>query len=326
MTHVCDLAEQAGEGTLAAARAAGIEENALVEMARLISGKRTKMKEPPVETGSNLDEDLEGELGLTDGDEILKGVKDKNIRETTESAVLQLTGRPGERSGGRSRLCDFIGGVGGRRNAAALRLLTRSFAVLESRPTWRRIFFPSQPNLESQEALGQRGLVSGALTCPELPQPCSMVLGPCWNLGRSARWESRESSGQVRTDDGCSRSGQYKRRCLDYEHRVIAGTRAAVSRVLQTPFHNLRRLRPLRCWTRDGARFSWGPFDAPTSGKCKSRMPKHSEHSDPLHELEKVDFENKKAFESFAKENIVEALGASHFVLPDQCAVEDCAS
>ena len=127
-------------GTVAAARAAGVGEEALQEMSRLVGQRQGRLAEPKI---------LE-EIALEDGDalgdpeeELLGGVGDVDEgrpRGSVETAVVQLTKLVSSLAknkksdlesildqGGASSSSDGSGLGSGRKNAAAHRLLTKAF-------------------------------------------------------------------------------------------------------------------------------------------------------------------------------------------------------
>ena len=131
-------------GTVAAARAAGVPEDALAEMARMITAKKSRAVEPKFGgLGEILEDDFEDELG-EENDEAFPEVEQQGGK-TVEQAVLKLTEIVSNLTQKRPQDLDAVldqgsvgsssgdsGGLGsGRRSAAALRYLTR---VLDEQP------------------------------------------------------------------------------------------------------------------------------------------------------------------------------------------------
>ena len=134
--------DQMDRGTVAAARAAGVPEDALTEMAWMMTAKKTRAGEPTCSGfGELLEDDFAGEPELIE-EPIVTERGERN--QTVEQAVLQLTQIVTNLTQKKPQDLDSVldqggltssgegGGLGtGRKSAAALRYLTR---VLEEQP------------------------------------------------------------------------------------------------------------------------------------------------------------------------------------------------
>ena len=262
--------------TVAAARAAGIEDSALQEMGKLLAAKRLKKPEDAGEKPAPA-----GGAGL-DEDDLAEDLEELNLDEPEqdgsrmEAAVLQLTkivstlahpSRPSKPDldsvldAGVSSGSNEQQNLGqGRKSAAALRFLTKVYdenpkAIYEALERQMMLDFqvaPPKPGVPDYSGGNgtARGWLASKSRIRKLPQSHSVVVAGCRHMGRPCSEQHRPRAGTRGPSGGLRRPGLDRFRVLGDEHRGTARAASSFSRVCKahrataSGVPDLRALRP----------------------------------------------------------------------------------
>ena len=207
--------------TVAAARAAGISDESLKEMSRLIGAKRNKVEEIPVpealgeDDGAGIDGELDEEAAnLEDFAQGPHGDGRRSLDEEQEERPglgVPPGPDPWQQLDRRQRIwresTQPCSGV--ESSDKGFQRKPQSHIRVYRGPDGER-FHPHPGGAQHRCLLGQ-GLVMQQIQDRELPESRKMVLASGWNPGRPCNWSPRACESTSVLAPGSGRSGQYRR-------------------------------------------------------------------------------------------------------------------